>query len=684
MSDSSSLHSSSSDSAFSSLTSWASNLFRATDEEEDDDREKVVVVEDNKSEIFDSDDDSDDENDENDDEHENDDKKEERTAKMLDASSTYMAQLLHAIQRLAVSAENDYLLSQNDDDENFEIVEREIEVQRLVNGADRSLKVRDVGARQFLKIREAAGVSTESYVASFDFDHSQLPKASLGAGRSGSLFVVSRDRRMLFKTLPVREARRLVEIVPHYVRHMRKFGGDSRLLRFFGLYRFQRAMSVRAVWGVTFNNLFYTEPLLHSIDEKYDLKGRVAKRGKAFRNVGNVDPAEHVFKDNDLTRAFVIDAADRAKLLAVLKSDTEFLARQGNVMDYSILVGVHHRQGNDVDAVPAEAVAAEAVAASSPSSSSAGSESPQPSLRTSSVEALRHAVRHGSVEVLCTLINAQPELVNVRSKHALETALHRAAWCSNADMVAALLQRGACATLENRLGLTPLHLAAARGSFKSATLLVKQGGADVNAQSGQGNTPLHRAFHHGRHKFARRFVAEFGADPSLQNKRGELAYPPLAGSVETVVVEADAPVAASSSSADDAEPSPAAVFPLNPMCIPSADGAELFYVGVIDLLSHFGKMKRSENLIKRVVWPKEAISVSEPTFYAQRLLDFAESRFLEATDERVALLRAQHKEQQQLQQQSERMSSFSLPSLAHIRLFNRSESVQIAERESQN
>jgi len=54
----------------------------------------------------------------------------------------------------------------------------------------------------------------------------------------------------------------------------------------------------------------------------------------------------------------------------------------------------------------------------------------------------------------------------------------------------------------------------------------------------------------------------------------------------------------------------------------SADGKELFYMGIIDYLVPFGKRKKIENQVKSLIIAKDKISVQPPDFYGRRFYEF--------------------------------------------------------------
>jgi ankyrin repeat protein len=80
-----------------------------------------------------------------------------------------------------------------------------------------------------------------------------------------------------------------------------------------------------------------------------------------------------------------------------------------------------------------------------------------------------------------------------------------------------LLVKGADVN-KNFSGITPLHVAAARGLLDIMYLLVDQG-AEVNAKDNRGNTPLHYAVFAG-HQPQVAWLLDHGANPGIANRDG--------------------------------------------------------------------------------------------------------------------------------------------------------------------
>jgi 1-phosphatidylinositol-4-phosphate 5-kinase len=108
------------------------------------------------------------------------------------------------------------------------------------------------------------------------------------------------------------------------------------------MYRVKLYHLRRNVKFVIMNSVYYTDK---SIQTFYDLKG--SEIGRAAK------PGQDVLKDNDLRNSLPEDAFSfspnrRARLRTQVESDCNFL-RKMQIMDYSMLIGVHHIPPSKVD-----------------------------------------------------------------------------------------------------------------------------------------------------------------------------------------------------------------------------------------------------------------------------------------------------------------------------------------------
>ena len=163
-------------------------------------------------------------------------------------------------------------------------------------------------------------------------------------GKSGSFFYFSSDYRFIIKTIHHNEHKFLRKILPLYHHHV-KTNPQTLLSRFYGLHRVKLPRG-KKIHFVIMNNLF---PPHRDIHETYDLKGSTIGR-EYPEEIAKVNP-KAVLKDlNWINRGRVIEIGPekRALLTEQLRRDSEFLGMV-DVMDYSLLIGIHNMQRGNRD-----------------------------------------------------------------------------------------------------------------------------------------------------------------------------------------------------------------------------------------------------------------------------------------------------------------------------------------------
>jgi len=119
------------------------------------------------------------------------------------------------------------------------------------------------------------------------------------------------------------------EFIQRYYNHLKE-NPKSLLIRFFGMFKVTTNDGSTTV--IVFENLF---PFGYPLSEKFDLKGRKAKRDDTPVTKASL------IKDNQLNRKFCIPDNDLLHLYAdQINKDVTFLD-ENNLMDYSLLIGVY-------------------------------------------------------------------------------------------------------------------------------------------------------------------------------------------------------------------------------------------------------------------------------------------------------------------------------------------------------
>jgi 1-phosphatidylinositol-4-phosphate 5-kinase len=224
-----------------------------------------------------------------------------------------------------------------------------------------TFKFKDYAPLAFAYLRRMFGVNE------FDFLLSVCGNANfiefISNAKSGQFFFYSSDGKYMIKTMTNAESkflrrskyyapfwnnvlqnyaqnRSLIKflfvpiVLPHYFQHCTS-NPNTLITKFLGMYRVKLYHLRRNVKFVIMNSVYHTDKYLQTF---YDLKGSVL--GRAAK------PGQDVLKDNDLRAKLPEDAMSlhpdvRARVRVQIISDCEFL-RKMKIMDYSLLLGIHH------------------------------------------------------------------------------------------------------------------------------------------------------------------------------------------------------------------------------------------------------------------------------------------------------------------------------------------------------
>ena len=190
-------------------------------------------------------------------------------------------------------------------------------------------------AKVFRDLRVRFGCNPGNYVMSLCGEQALRELSS--PGKSGSVFYISDDDQYICKSLRKSELGHLCNILPSYYKHVIDHR-RSILPKFYGLHRITNPQKSQRVRFVVMANVFCRDLPIH---RKYDLKGSVVGRTTA-----SPVTEDTILKDLDLDCTFKLEKQMHADFFSQLKEDCAFLERM-NIMDYSLLLGVHFTDQED-------------------------------------------------------------------------------------------------------------------------------------------------------------------------------------------------------------------------------------------------------------------------------------------------------------------------------------------------
>lgn len=189
----------------------------------------------------------------------------------------------------------------------------------------------------YRQIRDCFGVDSDDFKAVLcNSGWHSIPTPGKSAAQ---LFFCGQN--WVIKTTNKEEGSFLRTILHRYFDHVRD-NPYTLLPRFMGHYRLTLP-GQPAIAFVIMQNVFATP---NKINEKFDLKGSTIGR---FSSKAEKTQATRTKKDLDINRPINIGAARRELLIDQIKADCTFL-RMSDIMDYSLLVGIHHiPEGTHID-----------------------------------------------------------------------------------------------------------------------------------------------------------------------------------------------------------------------------------------------------------------------------------------------------------------------------------------------
>eukprot|EP01114_Cavostelium_apophysatum_P000485 TRINITY_DN1043_c0_g1_i1.p1 TRINITY_DN1043_c0_g1~~TRINITY_DN1043_c0_g1_i1.p1 ORF type:complete len:492 (+),score=140.84 TRINITY_DN1043_c0_g1_i1:125-1600(+) len=198
----------------------------------------------------------------------------------------------------------------------------------LENGRNATFK--EFAPRAFQNIRSMFGVG--DVIESFVKNRTLLARKS--PGKSPSFFFFSPDYKYIIKLVPNRELDFMKKVLSAYYYYIMQHP-NTLLTKYYSFFGVQ-------LEGEQFHHFIIMENVMnvnYDINEVYDLKGSSDGR---FATAAEKERPSVILKDLDIRQHHVRITPDDKKLFAEqMKRDCEFLESQ-DIMDYSLVLGVHH------------------------------------------------------------------------------------------------------------------------------------------------------------------------------------------------------------------------------------------------------------------------------------------------------------------------------------------------------
>lgn len=211
----------------------------------------------------------------------------------------------------------------------------------LIPSSRYDFKFKDYSPWVFRHLRDLFKLDPADYLMSLTSKYIVSELSS--PGKSGSFFYFSRDYRFIIKTIHHSEHKQLRKILKEYYNHV-KNNPNTLISQVYGLHRVKLPFG-RKIHFIVMNNLF---PPHHDLHRTYDLKGSSLGREYLSKNGAPVKSTA-VLKDINWTKnkeCLKLGPLKGSMFIAQLERDVALLKRL-NIMDYSLLVGIHDKTKGD-------------------------------------------------------------------------------------------------------------------------------------------------------------------------------------------------------------------------------------------------------------------------------------------------------------------------------------------------
>lgn len=243
--------------------------------------------------------------------------------------SVFMWGIQHSINELTTGVEPSLLLPE--DFKAFSKIRVENQYYNKEN-LPGHFKFKEYCPKVFHDLRKRCGMDDVEYMNSLI---TKPPLPMDNPGRSGAKFFVSYDRRLVVKSITSEEVALLHQILQPYHAHVVTSEAITLLPQYFGTYRLT-VNNAETYWMVM-RSVFSSSLKMH---RKFDLKGSTVDRLASDKEKAKINPT---LKDLDFTvsgEKITIGEDSKEVLMKALHSDVQMMQKL-NLMDYSLLVGIH-------------------------------------------------------------------------------------------------------------------------------------------------------------------------------------------------------------------------------------------------------------------------------------------------------------------------------------------------------
>lgn len=224
-------------------------------------------------------------------------------------------------------------------------------VLQLPRGAntEKIYEFKDYSPAVFERLRRMYAIQAQDYVKSLGVDKMleswlQGRFSSLeglcSSGKSGSFFFYSEDGKYMLKTLPKEEFQLFRRMLKSYYAYLLKCP-NSLITRIYGLHQIlsRRKLRTTHLYFIVMGNVFSKSYEIHS---RYDLKG--SRIGRSTEKAVDQDVARKDLDFEETGMKIQLGSERRVQLISIVEEDCRFL-QANNIIDYSILIGIHGLKG---------------------------------------------------------------------------------------------------------------------------------------------------------------------------------------------------------------------------------------------------------------------------------------------------------------------------------------------------